>query len=102
MKVNLYFGVLVDVIEFEPFYSNDLIRYKEEFEKWYSEKYCEKKETMTLGKIYVIRKDIPNECLSAEMIVEWMNEVYPKSNAKVIDKDIKLGEEDESLPYIAF
>lgn len=102
MKVNLYFGLLVDVIEFKPFFSNDLDKYKEEFEKWYMENFCEKKELLHFGPIYTLRKDIQHRCLNAEMIIEWMNEVYPESNAKVIAKELKLGEEDTSLPYMCF
>ena len=96
MKANVDLGgLLLDVIEFEPFLGADIEKYTLGFNNWYYE------HTVEYG-IGVLqqRSDLPYKSLSTQVVLDWMYEVAPECNAKLIATDIKLGEEDTSLPYM--
>ena len=96
MKANVDLGgLLLDVIEFEPFLGADIEKYTLGFNNWYYE------HTVEYG-IGVLqqRSDLPYKSLSTQVVLDWMYEVSPGCNAKLIARDIKLGEEDTSLPYM--
>ena len=96
MKVNIDFGGLIlDVIEFEPFLGADIEKFSLEFNNWYYEP-VEKYGITVLGP----KSSLPYEYLSSQVILDWMHEVAPDCNARLIAKNIKLGEEDTSLPYM--
>lgn len=96
MKANVALGgLLLDVIEFEPFLGTDIEKYTLGFNNWYYE------HTVEYG-IGVLqqRSDLPYKSLSTQVVLDWMYEVAPECNAKLIATDIKLGEEDTNLPYM--
>ena len=95
MKVNVGFAIFVTIIEFDEFMGKDVDKYKEEFEKWYFE------ERLVNG-LPVYPHQLKYKYFNAEPIVDWMNEVAPGCNARILEKDIKPGEEDKSLPYMCF
>lgn len=96
MKANVDLGgLLLDVIEFEPFLGTDIEKYTLGFNNWYYE------HTVEYG-IGVLqqRSDLPYKSLSTQVVLDWMYEVAPGCNARLIARDIKLGEEDTNLPYM--
>ena len=95
MKVNIDFAVCVVVIEFKEFMGKDIDKYKESFEKWYFEE-------ILVNDIPVYHHQLKYQYFNAEPIVDWMNEVSPGCNAKIIADNLKPGEEDTSLPYMYF
>ena len=95
MKVNLNFTLFIDVIEFEPFMGNYLERYVHEFYEWFHYKRFPSNETKS-GFIY--KEEIYS--WNAIPVVDWMNEIAPECNAKIIARDIKPGQEDKNLPYM--
>lgn len=95
MKVNVDFAVCIDVIEFKEFMGNNIDKYKECFERWYFE------ETLIDG-VPVYHHQLKYKYFNAEPIVDWLNEVAPKCNARIVATDIIPGKEDTSLPYMYF
>lgn len=95
MKVNVDFATFIDEIEFEPFLGEVVKTYKEGFEKWYFAQ--------------IIENDVPvylhqkrYKYFDAKPIVDWLNEIEPKCNAKITKKNINPGDEDTSLQYMYF
>lgn len=84
MKVNVGFAVFIDVIEFIPFMGKEAKAYQEAFLEYYCKNWNEQ--------MY----------METETIIKWMNEIAPKCEAKILEKKIKPGEEDTSLPYMCF
>ena len=95
MKINVDFAICVDVIEFEDFMGKDIDKYKESFENWYFDE-------IVIDNIPVYHHQLKYKYFNAEPIVDWMNEVAPGCNARIIAKDVMPGEEDISLPYMYF
>lgn len=97
MKVNIGRSVSIDVIEFEPFLGDDIEKYKTEFEKWYFE-------LIHIGNLPygVQRSSLKYKNLDGIPIVDWMNEVAPGCNARIIAKNLFPGQEDKNLPYMCF
>lgn len=97
MKINVDFAVCVDVIEFEEFMGKDINKYKKNFENWYFE-VVEK-----FGiPVRQQRSTLKYKYFNSQPIVDWMNEVAPGCNARIIAKDVIPGQEDTSLPYMYF
>ena len=94
MKVNIGFAQYVATIEFKAFLGEDVDTYKEAFEDWYFEEL----EDGTIRK----RPNLNNEVFDAQVIIDWLLEASPECNAKIIEPFLKVGEEDESLPYMCF
>ena len=90
MKVNIGFAQYVATIEFKAFLGEDV----EAFEDWYFEEL----EDGTIRK----RPNLNNEVFDAQVIIDWLLEASPECNAKIIEPFLKVGEEDESLPYMCF
>lgn len=95
MKVNVNFGVSIYVIEFNEFMGKDINQYKEIFEKWYFDQ-------ILVDDIPVYHHQSKYKYFNAEPIVDWMNEVAPGCNARIIAEDLNPGDEDTSLPYMYF
>ena len=96
MRANVALGGLfIDVIEFEPFLGSDIEKYTLGFNNWY----YEHTEIYGMG-VLQQRSSLPYKSLSTQVVIDWMHEVSPDCNAKLIAKNIKLGEEDKSLPYM--
>ena len=95
MKINIGFDSFVTVIEFNEFMGKDVDRYKEEFEKWYFEERLE-------NDVPIYPHQLKYKYFNAEPIVDWMNQVSPECNARIISKELVPGEEDTSLPYMCF
>lgn len=94
MKVNIDFAQYVATIEFKPFLGEDIEEYQDAFEDWYFEE-------DENGKIRK-RSDLTNDVFDAQVIIDWMLEVSPECDAKIIETFLKSGEEDKNLPYMCF
>lgn len=94
MKVNIDFAQYVSTIEFKPFLGEDIEKYQEAFEEWYFEEVEEG--------IREQRSDLDYEVFDTQVIIDWLLEASPKCDAKIIESFLKVGEEDESLPYMCF
>lgn len=93
MKVNIDFAEYISIIEFEPFLGDDIAEYQKAFEKWY----------FTEGKNMKVRPEHQHyKYFDAQVIIDWLNEVSPKCEAKIIEPLLNVGEEDKSLPYMYF
>lgn len=97
MKINVGQTRSIDVIEFEPFLGEDIKRYEDEFLKWYFE-------LVHIGHFpcYVKKASLPYKDADGEAVVDWMNEVAPGCNAKILQKNLWPGQEDKTLPYMVF
>lgn len=84
MKINIGFAVYVDVIEFKPFIGEDIQVYQNAFLDYYCRNWNE------------------NMYMNTETIVKWMLKRDPNCRAKILEKGIKPGNEDTSLPYMCF
>lgn len=94
MKVNIGFAQYVATIEFKPFLGENIEKYQEAFEDWYYEEVEEG--------VRQQRSDLNYEVFDTQVIIDWMLEVAPRCDAKIIEPFLKVGEEDESLPYMCF
>ena len=70
-------------------------RKKENFEKWYFEQ-------ILVDDVPVYHHQSKYKFFNAEPIVDWMNEVAPGCNARIIAENLNPGAEDTSLPYMYF
>lgn len=97
MKINIGKSVSIDVIEFIPFLGDDIETYKNEFEKWFFE-------IIYIGGLpYGVQKStLHYETIDGTAIVDWMNEIAPECNARIIAKNLFPGQEDKNLPYMCF
>ena len=96
MKVVIDFAQDASVIEFNQFLGDDIEEYLEEFEKWYyddvDEMGCyEKKKCHAHYKYFDV-----------DVIIDWIKEVAPESNPKILIRNIKPKEADSSLPRLYF
>lgn len=94
MKVNISFAQYVATIEFQPFLGEDIEKYQEAFEEWYLEEVEEG--------IREQRSDLDYEVFDTQVIIDWLLKASPECDAKIIEPFLKIGEEDESLPYMCF
>lgn len=97
MKARVDFDTYGVVIEFEPFMGKNIRKYQEEFERYF---YKEIKESLngkeSIG--YVPKK----MCWGIQEIIDWMKEMSPMSNPRVIST-YQCGEKyDKSLPAMFF
>lgn len=101
MKIIVDFAQSWYLLEFEPFLGKRASKYQKAFEKWYYEEYSE----IIDGKRLIGRRkrsDLAYEYFDINPIIDWMKEVSPNSNPKVIGHYI-LGEEyDKKLPTLYF
>lgn len=97
MKINIGFGLFIHVVEFNPFLGANIDKYITEFNNWY----YEYTEVYGVG-VLKQRSTLPYKYLNTKVILDWMNEVAPDSNAHIIQENIPLGQEDTSLPYMYF
>ena len=95
MKINIGFASFISLIEFNEFMGTDINKYKEEFEKWYFEE-------KIVDDVPIYPQQLKYKYFDAEPIVDWMNQVAPGCNARIISKKLVPGEEDTSLPYMCF
>lgn len=95
MKVVIDFAFDASIIEFIPFLGNDMEKYLEEFEKWYydvDEMGCyDKKKCHAHYKYF-----------NVDVIIDWIKEVAPESNPKILIRNIKPEDVDPSLPGLYF
>ena len=101
MKVNIDFASYIDVIEFEPFLKGSIDVYQKSFEEWYYEEYSE----VINGKKLVCmrqRSTLPYEYFGVDVIIDWINEIAPTSNPKVLKRNLSRKEYDKSLPSMCF
>ena len=98
MKVNIGFAQYVAVIEFEPFMGDNIEDYQRAFENWFFEEY----KNETGGYSIRIRPRFNYKCFDAQVIIDWIKEVAPQSNPRIIASFIDVGEEDPTLPAMYF
>ena len=97
LKINIDFAQYVAIIEFEPFLGECIDEYQKAFENWF----YEKRETKT-GTTISMRSRFHYKCLDANVIIDWIKEVSPKSNPRIIAPFIEVGQEDSTLPTLYF
>lgn len=95
MKVNLNFSIFIDVVEFEQISNKYFETLAQEFYDWYHEG---KTLTHNSKTKFEINEDIYS--WNGKTFVIWLNEVYPQANAKLIQTDIRIGNENKKYPYI--
>ena len=83
MRINIDFAQYVAVIR----------KYQEAFEAWYYE---------LDGHTYKQRSDLPYKAFDVTPVIDWMKEVAPESNARVIEKFVEYNKRDKSLPSMYF
>lgn len=101
MTMNVDFATHIDEIEFEPFLGKRAKAYQKAFEKWYYEETIE----YVNGKKCIVekqRKDLPYTCFGVNVIFDWMKEVAPNSNPKLIKEFIGRKSHNKKLPSICF
>lgn len=95
MKVNINFAQYIATIEFEPFLGEDIKEYQKAFNSWY---YIVNKK----GRIIKPNPKLHYECFDAKVIIDWLKIASPECKAKIIEPFLKVGEEDNTLPYMYF
>ena len=101
MKVNIDFAMHIDVIEFEPFMKGNIEDYQRAFEKWYYEEYTEVIEGKKLTCMRQ-RANLPYKYFGVEVVIDWINEVAPSSNPRILERNLGRKEYDSSLPSMCF
>lgn len=96
MKVNLDFTLFIDVIEFNPIKGKYLETYVNEFYEWY---HFGKTINKSSSRGFVINEQIYS--WNGKAFIDFMNQVYPESSAKLLESDVTPGKEDSSLMYIS-
>ncbi|MBR2787130.1 MAG: hypothetical protein IKD76_06565 [Clostridia bacterium] len=94
MKVVIDFATDASIIEFEPFLGADIEVYQKKFEEWYYEE-------KTRG-VFGQRSDLPYEIFDVNVVIDWIKEVAPDANPRIIVEEIKPSEVDSSLPGMYF
>ena len=101
MKIVVDFAQSWYLVEFEPFLGKRASKYQKEFEKWYYEEHTE----IIEGKKYVERRkraNLPYKYFDITPIVDWMKEVAPNSNPRVLERGGWGAEYDKHLPTLYF
>lgn len=82
-------------------WGKNIRKYQKEFEKWY---YEEREEVIYGVKtiIYAQRKDLPYKYFDITPIFDWMKEMSPMSNPRVISMYQRGEKYDKSLPEMSF
>lgn len=101
MKLVVDFAIGWYLIELEPFLGTKAARYQKEFEKWYYEEHSEIIEGKKLT-CYRQRSDLPYKVFDINPIIDWINEVSPNSNPKVIQEGGWGLDYDKKLPTLHF
>jgi len=101
MRMNVDFASHIDEIEFEPFLGENAEEYQKAFEAWYYE------ETVVYvdGEKCIVeqpRKELPYTYFDVTVIFEWMKEVAPSSNPRLIKETIGRKGHNKKLPSIHF
>ena len=101
MKVNVDFASYIDVIEFEPFLKGSIDVYQKSFEEWYYEEYSE---VINGEKLVCMRQrsTLSYEYFGVDVIIDWINEIAPTSNPKILKRNLSRKEYDKSLPSMCF
>ena len=101
ITINVDFASHIDEIEFEPFLGKKAKAYQEAFEKWYYEEVIV---NINGEDCHIIqqRKDLPYSCLDINVIFDWMKEVAPNSNPRLIKEFIGRKEHNKKLPSLHF
>lgn len=101
MKINVCYPELVDEIEFEPFLGKNIKKYKQAFDEWYYDEVVEYSgRKKHVG--YFPKKRFDNIYFDTNVIITWIKEVAPQANPRIIRSDIPAGQEDKTLPCMAF
>lgn len=102
MKAYISFGATFYLVEFEPFMGKNIKKYQKEFEKWYYEEIV----GVVNGKKKVLgyepRKDLPYKYFDLEPIFDWMREMSPTSNPRVLEEHLFTDKFDKKIPGMYF
>lgn len=101
MKIIVDFTQDLYLVEFEPFLGTNIERYQEEFDKWYYEEESEIVEGKKMT-VFKQRSDLNYKYFDINVITDWMKEVAPNSNPKVIQSYVRGQKYDKSLPKLNF
>lgn len=101
MRINVDFASHIDEIEFEPFLGKSAEEYQKAFEAWYYE------ETVVYvdGEKCIVeqqRKNLPYTCFDVNVFLDWMKEVAPSSNPRLIKETVGRKGYNKNLPSIHF
>ena len=93
MKVVIDFAFDASIIEFTPFLGENIEKYIKAFEDWYYEieKYGRRP-----------RSDLKYEYFNVDVIIDWIKEVAPEANPRILVRRIKPDEVDPELPGMYF
>ena len=83
MKVNVFLGQWIDVIEFEPFIGENIEEYERKIEEFFYETIKDEDGDL----VEVFKTGLPYTYLSGEAVTYWMNLVSTSANARVIEKE---------------
>lgn len=95
MRVIIGFPMQLNIIEFEPFLGHNIEVYQEKFEEWYSKNYSR-------YSCYGKKKCAEPQIFDVNVVIKWIEEVAPEASPKILEKDIKLDDVDETLPGMYF
>lgn len=101
ITMNVDFATHVDEIEFEPFLGKRAKAYQKAFEKWYYEEVV----ADIGGKQFIVmqqRSTLPYTCFDVNVIFDWMKEVSPDSNPRLIKEFMGRKEHNRKLPSMCF
>ena len=89
MRVVIGFPLIASIIEFEPFLGEDIEVYLKEFEEWYSKNFSPWKKSS-------------RGVFDVNTVIDWIKEVAPEANPKIIVEEIDPDEVDPDLPGMYF
>lgn len=101
MRMNVDFASHVDEIEFEPFLGEDANNYQKAFEEWY----YEEETVYVAGEKCIVEKqrsDLSYTCFDINVIFDWMREVAPNSNPRLVREISGRKGYNKKLPTLHF
>ena len=101
ITMNVDFASHVDEIEFEPFLGENADEYQKAFEAWYYEEVI----VYVDGEPCIVeqqRSNLPYTCFDINVVLDWMKEVAPSSNPRLIKETIGRKGYYKKLPSIYF
>ena len=103
MKAYVFFDTTFYLIEFKPFLGTDITKYQRKFEKWYYEEDYEIVNGKKIGTgCFRQRHDLPYKYFGLEPIFDWMREVDPNSNPRVLEEHVFGDKYDKNIPAMCF
>lgn len=103
MKAYIFFDISFFLIEFEPFLGTDIREYQKKFDEWYYEEDYEIVNGKKIGTgCFRQRHDLPYKYFDLEPIFDWMREIDPNSNPRVLEEHVFGDKYDKNIPAMCF